>query len=732
MVAVVVLSLGACKKKEEVKAPAAPVAPVEAPVPKVAPPVLPEVKKEAAMSAEQRAAKLGFAKYLPQDVDAVVAFHNGLKSVDRIKSTRIWKFILNETGMSDAAVGEAAGEANSPAEILFGTEFTVAMGKPSGEQGANLLTVYRRVGYFQMRMLARAFAAAAKSGDGASMDQAIQTQYLGIFKDVLADPESGIGLIERMKMPPLYLAFRTSAEQREAAAQELSKAIANLGFLGEMVEPVEVERAGQKFAGMKISGAKISEAMAKDGRKEMETVMDAAMVDRLIAAIAKKDIVSISGTLGDYAVMFVGSSVEDFTLAAAPAQSILASDAMAFSDAYASKELAAVVYGEKGATDRLIAATGGLADLAAGLRDGLAGSEGLGDTRDLEALLRMVGEREGTLRKLVTNATLGIVAFFENGFKIESYGGSDNGAIDWKSPNKLASLGDSEDVVMFANMTTQAAYDEKARAYMEALMETGYAMAMKASDLKIEDPKMSQFKEGFKLFNTQFRPDVVALWDAFSADFSGNLGQEWACVMDLNGAVPAIPGLPQAVVDAGKFPRISMLAPVKDRAKLAASWDKINDSLTRIMAKISEITEKKIPMQKPMSSQQDGFTTWFFSMPFFNDDFMPSVTVGDQWFAASTSKTQAVDLIRKAAKGGETRVGLTFTLNFKALQKYGRATLQVIDQNAAAIFGPNSIPTDEIRQAGKLIDAMEDLDKLTVYARQEAGVMRSSIHFKIR
>ena len=36
-------------------------------------------------------------------------------------------------------------------------------------------------------------------------------------------------------------------------------------------------------------------------------------------------------------------------------------------------------------------------------------------------------------------------------------------------------------------------------------------------------------------------------------------------------------------------------------------------------------------MQKPMSSEKDGFTTWFFSMPFFNDDFLPSVTVGDKW-----------------------------------------------------------------------------------------------------
>ena len=58
-------------------------------------------------------------------------------------------------------------------------------------------------------------------------------------------------------------------------------------------------------------------------------------------------------------------------------------------------------------------------------------------------------------------------------------------------------------------------------------------------------------------------------------------------------------------------------------------------------------------MQKPMSSDKDGSTTWFFPMPFFNDDFLPSVTVNDNWFAASSSKLQAVDLLDKAAKGGK-------------------------------------------------------------------------------
>ena len=66
-----------------------------------------------------------------------------------------------------------------------------------------------------------------------------------------------------------------------------------------------------------------------------------------------------------------------------------------------------------------------------------------------------------------------------------------------------------EDVVMFANMTTEAAYDEKARAYLEALMETSYAVAMKITELPIEDDEMAQFKEMAKMFDTKFRPDLA-------------------------------------------------------------------------------------------------------------------------------------------------------------------------------------------------------------------------------
>jgi len=762
-------------------------------------------------------------KHLPQDTEIVMSFHNGSKSVDRVKSSKIWKLIegemgmggmgmgpmdgaeppmgnekfelpeggeegtSNESGITDpsglmlvstegkvpwnapvagvqlaateepaqgvgrdfapagapiegAAVGGIIGGAAGDVEevepagpaALFGTEFTIALGKSTGVQTANLTKMYSRMGYFQMRSLAKALAASAKSGDFSTMEQAMEEQYgPQLVKDLAADPESGIALLDRMKMPPLYLAFRTTDKERSGAAQQISALLANLAFMGEIIEPVSVEKAGAKFEGVKISGVKISETV-KAAREDLDAMLDAATVDKLIAAIAKNNLVVASGTLGEYVVLFVGSSIDDLAIAENPGQSLAASDALAFCDAYATKDLAAVIYGQKDALDKMSSSTGGFSDIATGLRDGIAGAEGLGDTRELEALLRMVADREAALKKLASNETLGMVAFFEEGLKIECFGGTDAGAVDWKSPNKLAALGNSEDLAMFLNVTSDAACDKKMREFAEILVETAYATTKKVAELPIADEDMAQFKQMFKLFDSDFRADGVALWSAFSSDFADSVGSESALILDLNGSVPTIPGVPKAIIEGGKFPRATIITPVTDRAKLAGSWDKMNTTTTGILAKISKMVGQEIPMQKPMSSEKNNCTTWFFTLPFMNDDFVPSVTVGDKWFAASTSKNQALDLIAKAEKGGETRTGVYFSMNFKALQKFSKETLKLMEKNAENLLGADAPTADDNQKIGKAIDAMDEFDKLTVHARREGGAMRTSIHFKTR
>jgi len=719
------LLLGACKKKEPAETTETPAAAESATeagaTPGTSPaPVVP------ALSPEERAAKLGFVRHLPQDSGVAISLYNGTRNAERIKSSKLWRAISGELGEDLEDLTEDEDSEVGPA-ALFAKEFTIAVGPQVGEQTSNLIKLNRRMTHFQMRALASAVAECAESGDFSDFGMILSQRFSSeLFTDLLKDPESGVDLFEKMNMPALYLAFGTTPDNREAIAQQLASSSEMLAFFGDFVEPVEVERNGETFAGQKISGAKLSEEMAGE-RESMEMMLEPAMVDRLIAAIAKKDLVVMSGLVGDYAVFFIGSSADDLVFADDLGGSLVAGDALAFCDAHAEKELAAMIYGKKDAISQMMVNLTGFADIASGLREGLAGAESLGDTRDLQALLRLVGEREAAIRALSSIEATGTIAFLEDGLKIESYGGIDGGRFDWAAANRLNGLKDGPNVAVFTNATASKVYSEVGRAYLEALMETTYAMAMKVAEFPLEDDDMLQFREMAGMFDLKFRRDAVAIWDAISGDFSAGLGHESALIVDLNGTPPPIPGVPQNVVDDGKFPRITMVAPVTERAKLAEAWRKIDVSATSILGNISEMQGTPIPMQKPLSSERDGYTTWFFSVPFFSDDFLPSVTVGDEWFAASTSKNQALDLLAKAGSG-QTGNGLNVMVNFGALREFAKLTTELLEKNSDTVV----LDEDVIESIGKFADALEDFEQLTLHTRKEGGMLRTSVHLKTR
>lgn len=506
------------------------------------------------------------------------------------------------------------------------------------------------------------------------------------------------------------------------------------GMAGEMAAPVDLEIAGAKFTGYTLLGEEIAKTMEAE-RENMERDLDAETVDALLRSIREKNLTVVTGTIDDYVVVMIGGDKDKLVLTKDIGESFVSTDELKFSDAFADKQLVSLMYGDKAMLDRIMEEAGGLSTYALGFRDGISGGDGLGDTRDIEGLLQIIADREKSLLELGSSADSGLVAFVDEGLKVESFGGYDKGGLDWKAETKLAHLGDSGDPLLFLNMAGNATYDQRAGEYAEAIFETAYAMAEKASELSFDSPDMEEFKNYKKIFDEKFSADVVGLYDAVSGPFSDGLGHEAALVVDLGGAFPAVPGVPQAVVDGAKAPRITFVAPVEDRSKLGAAWEEMNTRTTSILANISEMTQSKIPMQKPISSEKDGMTTWFFSFPFFQDDFMPSVTVSDEWFAASTSKTRAIDLIGMAKAGGKTGEGLKFHVNFNALTGYAKDTLALIDKNSAEIFPSEFALKDfnrEKDQVKQVIEACEEFDSLDWTSRKENGYLRTSIHFKTK
>jgi hypothetical protein len=712
------------------------------------------------LSDEERAAKLGFAKYLPKDTEMVMSAYNSEKAAEQLKALRLYGLLELEFGGGGAVPEEdeeiieeemleveqdadADADAEFPEEgmgegpspwMLLGQEVTIALGDTAGEQTGRLLTLNRRMGYFQARALGKAAQSYAKTGNMEEFSQQLSEEMgEGLFKNLVGDAESGIGLFEKAVMPPLYISFRAKEGELEQAAQLVNGSMAMFGMAGEMAAPVELETGGSKFLGYKLLGSEISKTL-EESRESMEENLSPESVDALLKALAQKNLVVVTGTIGDHVVMMIGGSEESLKLVSDVKDSLVATDKIKFADPFADKQLVSLVYGSKEVWDEIMEEVGGLGSYAIGLRDGIAGGGGLGDTRDLEAMLDIVAEREKALMALGVSSDLGLVAYVEDGLKIESFGGYDKGAVDWDAETKLAHLGDSGDNVLFLNIPSNAAYDEKAGDYIEAIVETAYAATVKLADLEIDAPQLAEMRQFTKLFDGQFREDAAGLYVALDG-MSEGLGNEVAVVMDLKGSVPALPGVPQKVVDEAKAPRITMIAPVTDRSKIRDAWKEMDVRATSLLAKVSEMTGEKIPMQKPISSEKDGMTTWFFSFPFFQDDFLPSVTVSDEWFALSTSKTQSLDLLGKSATGGEAGSGIEFKLNFNGLAEYADETLKVVDGNAAEIFTDEAQLQDfnmEKADIKKLIEASRDFDSMTWTVKKENGRMHGVVHFRTK
>ncbi|MGC4017341.1 MAG: hypothetical protein QM755_22925 [Luteolibacter sp.] len=732
------LMTASCKKEEPAATKEQPAAEKAAPPAKAGETAPAPTPASKALSADERAAKFGIVKHLPKDTDSFLTIYNGSKIAERAKKTKIWSLIKEEAGdvlPDDSDKSEDKKDGPSGPGALLGHEVFLATGKGTSEQLGHVLTVDRRMTYFQGKLFAKLLVAAAKSeeGEGGMTDTSKFNEQN--FLELLKDPQSGIGLLEKMQVPPVYIGFKTAPEEREQVAQQVASIVEYMGVAEEMVEPVEFDSAGVKFKGYRLLGEKFSKKLA-EARADMEKDLDPASVDRFLAAIAKKNVVAASAVVGDYVIAFMGGSTEDCKLVAEAKDGFAAGEDISFADAYAGKELAGLAYSSKPMSNTVGTAGSGLSELANGLRDGLAGAEGLGDTRDIEAMLQIVGEREQALQKLTTADTLGVVSFFEEGLKIETFGGTDQGAVDWKTPTRLGGLGASKDVILFANFTSDATYDEKARAYAESLVETGYAVAKKFADfpIKSENEDFKKFQEGMKLFDTKFRSDTVSLVDALRTDLHDALGRESAVVVDLKGGVPTVPGLPQEVVDKGKFVRASLIAPVTDRSKIQSSWTKINSATTNILKNVSEMAGDEIPMQKPTSSEKNGFTTWFFQAPFFNEDFMPSVTVSDKWFVVSTSKSQAVELGTAADKETASGSGLTMSVRFDPIRQFGLDWVKLVDENSAKLFADNEDKLNEFKEEKpkieKALKALEDFDSINTSVRRENGRLRGSVHFK--
>ncbi|BCX49549.1 hypothetical protein HAHE_34570 [Haloferula helveola] len=681
-----------------------------------------------ALSAEERAKMLGFASHLSADSDTFMAIYDGVGMVDGLRKLKIWEFIREtakeEEGFDpEEAIGEGAGEVRP----FLGEEFFLATGDGSAEQFDSMQKLQNRMSYYQFRILSNAFAKGAAEGDleGAMSDIDDEAWLMEFAKDI----GQYMPIVESVQVPPVMAGLKISDAEAMGMAEEQVRSF--LAMAGDGAEPLEFEKAGAKFSGSLFKGEMLAEEL-EGGREEMDGMLGKENVDKIVAALKEKNLVLAAGKMGDYLLVYIGGSAEACPLADDLSGSLAASDAVSFIDGFGGKKVHGVFYGSEGLLKS--SATAGLKPIAEGCRDGLKGVDGFGDTREIAALLDMVGEREAELLAMYDPASIGGVISVDEGVKFDIIGGGDQGAIDYGAKHQLAALGEGENVLLFADWVSDADYSEKAAGLVELLAETAYAVTGHLARLDVESDELMELKGGYQMFDGMFREDLLKLWAALSTMNNG-LGEESAIVVDLNAEFPPIPNVPKGVVEEGRFIRASYVAPVKDRSKLKESWAAVDESVRAILATVKEMEGPELHMLKPTNSEKDDLVTWYFDAFAFSDDVKPSVTVSDEWFAASTSKTQALDLVGKAGADGPARQGSWMKLDLDVLRAYLDEAVKLVDKNGEEIIpDPDALAEfrEQLPRVAKGLAAAEQFEAVTFHDRMENGSRRMTLHVKVR
>ena len=688
----------------------------------------------------------GFAKYLPATTQAYAGVFDGKGFLDGLRGSALVQLFeeqVQDNGDPDFSLEnlEEVPEAQM-AVALLGEEIFLGVGQGAPLQTTNLVGINESTTRHWAKFIVK-MGEANLSGEG-EFGNDPSALRMPLVTGILGDPKAGIGSLEKAQMPPVTIGFKISDEDMrgqlfETVAQGIGAMLEEVGPDGEgFAEAINVERAGSKFTGLKIVGEKLVAALPPDVKEGLAQFLDAATVDKLIGILESKDLVLAVGVHDNYLVGFTGSSADELQIAGSPAESILSRPEAAFMKSYAGKKLLGLMTISKELQESITKEASLFGSLAAGLREGLAETKVFGDTQDIEALLELVVEQERGLLSMQSYTPSGVVAFLEDGLKVEGYGGSTMPELDLDTPRNYAGLAEGEGVFLFANQVASRDYLEKGFEYLDTLGQTAYLGAKQAARMQVPDAPgdFEDFQGGFAMFDEKIRPHLLELWSGLRGDLVSGLGNEGAILVDLGGEFPTVPGLPQLVVDEGKAPRLALLALAQDKEKLKSSWVNVDKALNGILKVISEMTGENIPMQKPMSSEKNELKTWFFPFPFQSDDFVLNVSVDEKNVYASTSKSFVQALSAKMEEGevDPAAKGAYFKVDFTALNDYVNGWLKLLEDNKDEIFGEGSPDAEDFMEglpiAKQVLAAFGEVKGITGHIRKEDGVIRSSLHFK--
>ncbi len=683
------------------------------------------VAQEAAKALDQRARSFGFAAQLPASTEMVLGVRNLKARLDEVGKSNFWKrftTLLDDFGNADF-LNEEGLMMRQVVDRVMGEDAFIAFADGSAKEFAALTEFSNLYNRIQYRMM----FAGIRSGMGGGM---VEPDPETVIKEALTmDDGKLLKVLTEVQLPPLIAGCRVTDNPGQILEQLDEMAQTAPPFV--LVSSFNVAGMGE-FKSWKI---KAKDAFPEGARQEMrDELKDADLAAKIEAAIDSKEVEFCYGQAGDYLIFSIGKNHDHLKFAANPGESLVSRGEFAFADEFTGKKIVAWSF----AADELYQVNDPKASIDAlftGMSEGLT-MKGLGGP-DFSATARELLKLSGTLGvmlEVTASSRMGVV-FAENGLRGEALGGQEIYGLDYDKELVLYDALPENALLKIGAIETP----EARQAGMAFMKQLGAVLdeGMKAL-ATVEEGDLGQFAQQYKQMDPVLRPKLEKLWDLMENSFVPALGYEGALAVDLEGSMPQLKGIapvPPAMIDKGKMPRIVSVSQVKDRKKLAESWEKlvplINETIAILAPNQGPQGAPTVP--EPMSSENAGLKTYFFMIPFLSNDFLPSVSVSDSLFFLSTSKTLSEQIAGKVGPTGKK--GIYMDLDLEQLRQFGIHWLNLVDENKAALFGGDEFAAEDFAEnLGPFqlaLDFLDIADGFHLRLFRDGDDFRSSWHLKL-
>jgi len=566
------------------------------------------------------------------------------------------------------------------------------------------------------------------------MDDEEQMREMSKMPEFFTNRDGALKMLKEVKIAPMYAGFKVSDANMRA---ELLKVL-NAALQQPVMETPEMFKTIKSdvmngFTGFKLNGKDAVKELEKQGMEEFFVEeLGKELLEEYKQEIGKRELVCLVGEVDDYIVFFAGDSLDDLKIAQNPEESLLANPEATFARNYADKDVKGLFFMSKGLVESFSKMNGTISTYTSLIVDALKNTDKFGDTREVQDLLLEVAKKEMTLMSMMAKSRIGAVVYREDGYKIDSYLGSEYPSLDLDSPRKLAAMASHPDAVISGSWISNEKYSDVTLELLETLFKAVYKGTQIAVEQDFHDDEWIEFAAMFKMIDSTYSNDLLRVWNALKSGSEG-LDNETAFMVDLKGRLPRIPKAPSVILDNGPVPRIAYARNVIDRSKLTASWSEISAAAKNIATGVSKMTEQKIELPKPERMKQGGLDIWSYQLGITNKDANLALGLNDQLFYLTTSPSYIAERASEKMEKGAVPCA-EMLIRVAPMRTAAQAWMKLLDES-----GQDFISEQEWEDYQDLkpfykdfLEASKDMEKIDIFTRKIGGEVRNTIHFDFK